>query len=116
MILIASSRWTALPIANELNFKASTAQDAIAKIDKLSKLVTGGNVSNRNIFMAQAIKDNIFNRAKITLVNTMACLDREREQVWFIEFKAAFRQTFVDPRPPPHRHILWPKFQKGLQF
>ena len=76
-----------------LRVKASTAQDAIAKIEKLSKLVTGGHVSIRNIFMAQAIKDNISDGAKIALVNTMACLDREREQVRFTEFKAAFRQT-----------------------
>ena len=97
-----------LDIVNELNFKASTGQDAIAKIEKLSKLVTGGQVSIRDIFMAQAIKDNIFAGAKIALISTMACLDREREQVRFTEFKAAFRQTFV---ANPLRHILWPKFQ-----
>ena len=92
-----------LDIVNELNFKASMAQDDIAKIEKLSKLVTGGNVSIRNIFMAQAIKDNISDGAKIALVNTMACLDREREQVRFTEFKTAFRQTFV---PTPWTHFM----------
>ena len=30
-----------LDIVNDLNFKAATAQEAIAKIEKLSKLVTG---------------------------------------------------------------------------
>ena len=86
-----------LDLVNELNFKASTAQDARTKIEKLSKLVTGGHVSIRDIFMAGAIKDNISDGAKIALVNTMACLDREHEQVRFTEFKAVFRQTF----PPP---------------
>ena len=94
----------ALDIVNELNFKSSTATDALAKIEKLSQLVTGGNVNIRDIFMAQAIKDNISDEAKIAL----ACLDREWEQVRFTEFKAAFMQTFV---PPPHGHILWAKFQ-----
>ena len=98
-----------LDIVNELIFKAATAQDVIAKIEKLLKLVTGGHVSIRNIFMAGAIKDNISDGAKIALVNTMACLDREREQVRFTELKAAFRQTYV--APSPLRHILWPKFQ-----
>ena len=93
-----------LDIVNELNFKASTAQDAIAIIEKLSKLVTGGHVSIRDIFMAGAIKDNISDGAKIALVNTMACLDREREQVRFTEFKSAFRQTFVPP--PPQTHFM----------
>ena len=93
-----------LDIVNELNFKAPTAQDAIAKIEKLSKLVTGGQVSIRDIFMAQAIKDNISDGAKIALENTMACLDREHEQVRFTEFKAAFRQTFATP--PPQTHIM----------
>ena len=54
--------------------------------------------------MAQAIKDNISDRTKIALVNTMACLDREREQVRFTEFKAAFRQTCV--APPPWTHFM----------
>ena len=100
-----------LDIVNELNFKASTAQDAIAKIEKLSKLVTGGHVSIRDIFMAQAIKDNISDGAKIALVNTMACLDRELEQVRFTEFKAAFRQTFVAPPPS-----WWYRMSCSLRF
>ena len=54
--------------------------------------------------MAQAIKDNISDGAKIALVNTMACLDREHEQVRFTEFKAAFRQTFA--APPPQTHFM----------
>ena len=45
--------------------------------------------------MAQAIKDNIPDGAKIALINTMACLDREREIVRFTEFKAAFKQILV---------------------
>ena len=44
--------------------------------------------------MTCAIKDNISEGAKIALVNTMALIDREREQVRFTEFKAAFKQTF----------------------
>ena len=44
----------ALDIVNELNFKSSTATDTVAKIEKLLKLVTGGNVSIRDIFMAQS--------------------------------------------------------------
>ena len=87
-----------LDIVNNMNFKAATAQEAIAKIEKLSKLVTGGHVSIHDIFMAGAIKDNIHDGSKIALVNTMALLDRDREQVRITEFKAAFRQTFA---PPP---------------
>ena len=75
------------------------AQEAIAKIEKLSKLVTGGQVSIRNIFMAGAIKDNIPDGSKIALVNMMALLDRNREQVRFTEFKAALRQTFAAKIP-----------------
>ena len=86
-----------LDIVNDLNFKAATAQEAIAKIEKLSKLVTGGHVSIRDIFMAGAIKDNIPDGSKIALVNTMVLLDRDCEQVRFTEFKAAFRQTFAPP-------------------
>jgi hypothetical protein len=89
-----------------LNWKAGTAQEAIAKILKLSKLVI--SVSIRNIFMVGAIKDNIPDGSKIALVNTMALLDRDCEQVRFTEFKAAFRQTFANP-PPLLRHILWPQ-------
>ena len=54
-----------LDIVNDLNFQAATAQEAIAKIEKLSKLVTGGQVSIRDIFMAGAIKDNIYDGSKI---------------------------------------------------
>ena len=49
----------ALDIVNYLDFKATTAQEAIGKIEKLSKLVTGGHVSIRDILMAGAIRDNI---------------------------------------------------------
>ena len=45
--------------------------------------------------MASAIKDNISDGARIALVNKMALIDREREQVRFTEFKAAFKQTFT---------------------
>ena len=70
----------ALDIVNKLNLKS--------KIEKLSKLVVGGNVTIRDIFMAQAIKDNI---------NTLANLDRQSEIMCFTEFKSAFRQTFTAP-------------------
>ena len=92
-----------LDIVNDLNFKAATAQEAIAKIEKLSKLVTGGHVSILDNFMAGAIKDNIPDGSKIALVNTMALLDRDRKQVRF-KFKAAFRQTFATP--PPQTHFM----------
>ena len=49
----------ALDIVNYLDCKATTAQEAIGKIEKLSKLVTGGHVSIRDILMAGAIRDNI---------------------------------------------------------
>ena len=49
--------------------------------------------------MAQAIKDNIPDGAKIALINTMACLDREQEIVRFTECKEAFKQTFVSIPP-----------------
>jgi len=54
--------------------------------------------------MAGAIKDDIQDGFKIALVNTMALLDRDPEQLRFTEFKAAFRQTFATLR-----QILWPK-------
>ena len=101
-----------LDIVNDLNFKAATAQEAIAKIEKLSKLVTGGHVSIRDIFMASAFKDNIPDGSKIALVNTiMALLDRDREQVRFMEFKAALRQTFA--APPPHQTHFMAKTPVG---
>ena len=100
-------------IVNALDFKATTAQEAIGKIERLSKLVQGGQVSICDILMAGAIRDNIPDGSKIALVNTMALLDREREQVRFTEFKAAFKQTFTTT-PPPLRHILWPKPQWEL--
>ena len=59
-------------IVNELNLKSSSATEAVAKIEKLSKLVIGGNVIIRDIFMAQAIKDNIPDGSKIALMNTLA--------------------------------------------
>ena len=73
---------------------------AIGKIEKLSKLVTGGHVSIHDILMAGAIRDNIPDGSEIALVNTMALLDRDREQVMLTEFKAAFRQTFTTTPPP----------------
>ena len=51
----------AFDIVNEMNFRSSSATEAIGKIEKLSKLVIGANVT-KDIFMAQAIKDNIPNR------------------------------------------------------
>ena len=54
--------------------------------------------------MAGAIKDNIPDGSKIALVNTMALLDRDCEQVRFTEFKATFRQTFA--APPPQAHFM----------
>ena len=84
----------ALDIVNDLDFKANPAQEAIGKIERLSKLVQGGKVNIRDVLMACAIKDNISDGARIALVNTMALIDRECEQVRFTEFKAAFKQTF----------------------
>ena len=55
--------------------------------------------------MAGAIRDNIPDESKIALVNPMALLDREREQVRFTEFKAAFKQTFTTT-PPPQAHFM----------
>ena len=78
----------ALDIINKLNLKSSSATEAVAKIEKLSKLVIGGNVTIKDIFMAQAIKDNIPDGAKIALINTLAYLDRETEIMWFTEFKS----------------------------
>ena len=77
--------------------KSSSATEAVAKITKLSKLVLGANVTIRDIFIAQAIKDNIPDGGKIALINTLASLDRQLEQTRFTEFKSAFRQTFSVP-------------------
>ena len=72
-----------LDIVNELNLKSSSATEAVAKIEKLSKLVVGGNVTIRDIFMAQAIKDNIPERGKIALINKLANLNRQSEIMRF---------------------------------
>ena len=93
-----------LDIVNELNLKSSSATETVAKIEKLSKLVVGGNVTIRNIFMAQAIKDNIPDMGKIAMINTLAYLDRESEIMRFTEFKSAFKQTFAATLP--HETIL----------
>ena len=53
----------------------------MAKIEKLSKLVSGANVTIRDMFMAQAIKDNIPDWGNIALINTLASLDRQSEHV-----------------------------------
>ena len=98
----------ALDIVNDLDFKSATAQEAIGKIKRLSKLVQGGQVNIRDVLMAGAIRDNISDGSKIALVNTMALLDREREQVRFTEFKSAFKQTFTTTPPS------WPKPQWEL--
>ena len=45
----------ALDIVNDLDFKANTAQEAIGKIERLSKLVQGGQVNIRDVLMAGAI-------------------------------------------------------------
>ena len=82
-----------------MNLKSSLATEAVAKIEKLSKLVVGGNVTIKDIFMAQAIKDNIPDGAKIALMNTMAYLDREPDIIRFTEFKSAFKQIFAAPPP-----------------
>ena len=52
--------------------------------------------------MALAIKDNIADGGKITLINTLASLDRQSEQTRFTKFKSAFRQTF---QSLPLRHL-----------
>ena len=45
--------------------------------------------------MAQAIKDNIPDGGgRIALINALSILDRQPDQVHFIEFKSSFRQTF----------------------
>ena len=64
-------------IVNELNLKSTSATEAVTKIEKLPKLVVGGNVTIKDIFMAQAFKDNIPDGAKIALINTMAYFDPE---------------------------------------
>ena len=65
----------------------------MAKIEKWSKLVSGANVTIRDIFMAHNIPDG----GKITLINTLASLDRQSEQTRFTEFKSTFRQSFSVP-------------------
>ena len=77
LILITCSRSKAPDIVNELNLKSTSATEAVTKIEKLPKLVVGGNVTIKDIFMAQAFKDNIPDGAKIALINTMAYFDPE---------------------------------------
>ena len=80
----------------------------MAKIEKLSKLFVGGNVTIRDIFMAQAIKDNIPDGGKIALINTLDSLDRQSEIMCFTEFKFAFRQTF-SATPPTETFVNFEK-------
>ena len=89
-----------LDIVNDFTFKAPTAQEVIGKIEKMAKLVQGGQVTIRDLLMAGAIRDNISPGSQIALVNTMAQKDLEGERVRFTEFKSAFRQTFVATPPP----------------
>ena len=98
----------ALDIVTDFSFKAPTAQAVIAKIEKMTKLVQGGQVNIRDILMAGAIRDNITPGSQIALVNTMAQQDHEGDRVRFTEFKSAFRQTFV--ATPPLRYVLWSGF------
>ena len=84
----------AFDIVNEMNFRSSSATEAIGKIEKLSKLVLGANVTIKDIFMAQAIKDNIPDGGRIALINALSILDRQSDHMHFIKFKSAFRQTF----------------------
>ena len=79
----------AFDIVNEMNFRSSSATEAIGKIEKLSKLVLGANVTIKDIFMAQAIKDNIPDGGRIALINALSILDRQLDHVRFIEFKSS---------------------------
>ena len=79
----------AFDIVNEMNFRSSSATEAIGKIEKLSKLVWGANVTIKDIFMAQAIKDNIPDGGRIALINALSILDRQLDHVRFIEFKSS---------------------------
>ena len=88
----------AFDIVNEMNFRSSSATEAIGKIEKLSKLVLGANVTIKDIFMAQAIKDNIPDGGRIALINTLSILDRQSDHMRFIEFKSAFCHTFQSPQ------------------
>ena len=98
-----------LDIVNDFTFKAPTAQEVIGKIEKMAKLVQGGQVTIRDLLMAGAIRDNISPGSQIALVNTMAQKDLEGERVRFTEFKSAFRQTFV--ATPPLRYFFRPEFE-----
>ena len=46
----------ALDLVNELNLKSTSDTESVAKIEKLSKLAVGGNVTIKDIFMVQAIR------------------------------------------------------------
>ena len=46
-------------IMREFDLKATSATDTVAKIDQLSKLVTGGGVTLKDLFMAKSLIDNI---------------------------------------------------------
>ena len=45
--------------------------------------------------MGCAVRDNVSDGARIALVNSMALIDRECDQVRFTEFKSVFKQTFT---------------------
>ena len=85
---------------------SSTATEAIAKIEKLSKLIVGANVSIRDIFFVKAINENIPEGGRMAMINAMALLVKESDNTHFIEFNAAFRQSF----PTPSTHSTFANF------
>ena len=65
----------ALDIVNALNFKSSSATEAVTKIEKLYKIVVGEMSQLRIYSWLRSLRTTF----QMALINTMAYLDREQE-------------------------------------
>ena len=81
-------------ILSEFDLKATSATNTIAKINQLSKLVSGGGVTLKDLFKAKSLTDNIGERGTLRVIQTMSSFDTLNEISRHVEFKAALRQIF----------------------
>ena len=78
-------------ILSEFDLKATSTTDTIAKINRLSKLVTRGGVTLKDLFMAKSLMDNIGEHGTLWVPQTMSPSGDNIEITRYVEFKAAHR-------------------------
>ena len=86
-----------MDILGKFDFLTNSATETFTKIEKLSKIMVGANVSIKDIFFAKAIRENIPEGGRMAMINTIALLDKESDGRRFIKFKAALGQSFPSP-------------------